>query len=197
MSTTIQRHALGLTWTETDAMARSAHALQSGGQVWLVDPYDDATALSAATELGSAAGVIQLLDRHNRDCQTIAQRLEVPYLRLPAAISSSPFSVVDVVSRRWWRERALWWEREQTLIVAEAVGTAPAFALGRPVGVHPLLRLVPPRRALSAHRPDRLLVGHGPVLESGAGPALDQALASARSDLPALILKLPSLVRGG
>ena len=99
--------------------------------------------------------------------------------------------------RRWWQEIALWWEAERTLIVAEAVGTAPAFALGRRVGVHPMLRLAPPRSALTRHAPQRLFVGHGPILESGAAAAIDEALSASRSDIPQLVLRLPSLIRGG
>jgi len=196
MSTSIQRHPLGLTWLETDGLRRSAHAIRAGDRVWFVDPFEDEVALGTAAELGQPTAVIQLLDRHDRDCADIAERLEIPRLRLPAEVPDSPFTVVPVVSRRWWREVALWWESERTLIVAEAVGTAPAFALGRRLGVHPLLRLTPPR-GLASRSADRLLVGHGPTLESGADSALREALASARSDIPKLVLKLPSLVRGG
>lgn len=178
-------------------MRRSAHALREGGRVWLVDPFDDTVALSAAAELGTPAGVIQLLDRHNRQCASVAQRLEVPYLRLPAALPDTPFEVVPVVTQRWWREVALWWEAERALVVAEAVGTAPIFSLGRRLGVHPLLRLTPPRQALERHSPERLLVGHGEPLSSGATPALQDALAAARSDLPQLVLRLPGFVREG
>ena len=64
-------------------MGRTAHALSSGGQVWLIDPFDDEPALQAAATLGRPAGVLQLLDRHNRDCDSIAARLGVPLLRLP------------------------------------------------------------------------------------------------------------------
>ena len=177
-------------------MRRAAHALRADGRVWLVDPFEDPIALSAATELGSPAAVIQLLDRHNRDCGAIAQRLEVPLLRLPEQIDDSPFTVLPVISRPWWREMALWWEAERALIVAEALGTVPAFALGRRVGVHPLLRLRPPRGPLTARSPERLLVGHGAALESGAAAAIRDALSGAVTDIPQLVLKLPSLVRG-
>ncbi len=194
MSTSVSRHALGLTWVETTGMRRAAHALRDGDRVWLIDPFEDEVALTAAAELGRPAGVIQLLDRHNRDCSAIAQRLEVTRRRVPGSIPDSPFAIVPVVRRRWWQEVALWWEQQQALIVAEAVGTAPVFALGRRLGVHPMLRLTPPR-SLSARRPERLLVGHGPPLESGAAAALDEALSNARSDLPRLVLKLPSLLR--
>jgi hypothetical protein len=196
MSTSIQRHALGLTWLDTDGLRRSAHALRADGRVWFVDPFEDEVALSTAAELGQPTAVIQLLDRHNRDCAEIAERLEIPLLRLPAEVADSPFTVVPVISQRWWRELALWWEQERTLVVAEAVGSAPAFALGRRLGVHPMLRLTPPR-GLASHSADRLLVGHGPTLESGADSALREALACARSDIPKLVLKLPSLIRGG
>jgi hypothetical protein len=196
MSNSIQRHPLGLTWLETSGMRRAAHALRAGGRVWLVDPFDDETALSAVTELGTPAAVIQLLDRHNRDCGPIAQRLEIPLLRVPDAVSDSPFTVVPVLSRPWWREVALWWEAERALVVAEAVGTAPAFTLGRRVGIHPLLRLRPPKSALTAHSPERLLVGHGAAIESGAAVAVDEALSGSLSDIPQLVLRLPRLVRG-
>lgn len=176
-------------------MARSAHAVASGGRVWLIDPFDDAAALSAAAELGEPAGVLQLLDRHNRDCASLAQRLGVALLRLPERAPDTPFEVVPLISLKGWREIGLWWPEQTALIVAEAVGTAPAFALGRRVGVHPLLRLTPPRRQLSPYTPDRLLVGHGETLEVGASTALEEALDHARSDIPQLLLKLPSLLR--
>jgi hypothetical protein len=196
MSNSIQRHSLGLTWIETTGMRRAAHALRADGKVWLIDPFEDEVALSAATELGSPAGVIQLLDRHNRACGPIAQRLEVPLLRVPTEVGDSPFTVISVISRPWWREVALWWEAERALVVAEAVGTAPAFALGRRVGLHPMLRLRPPKGPLTARSPERLLVGHGAALESGATAAISDALSGSLTDIPQLVLKLPSLVRG-
>ena len=196
MSNSIQRHSLGLTWVETTGMRRAAHALRADGRVWLVDPFEDPVALSAATELGTPAGVIQLLDRHNRDCGAIAQRLEVPLLRVPEQVADSPFTVISVISRPWWREVALWWEAERTLVVAEAVGTVPAFTLGRKVGVHPMLRLRPPRGPLTARSPERLLVGHGAAVQSDAAAAIDDALSGSLTDIPQLVLKLPSLIRG-
>ena len=147
-------------------------------------------------ELGKPAAVLQLLDRHNRDCALIAQRLDVPLLRLPVDTRGTPFEAIPVISNRAWREVALWWARQQTLVVAEAVGTAPAFALGRRLGVHPLLRLIPPRKQFSQFEPERLLVGHGRAIASGADPALRDALARSRSDLPRLLQSIPSLLRG-
>ena len=139
--------------------------------------------------------MIQLLDRHDRDGEAIAAELGVPLLKLPAGLPDTPFTVVSVVARPWWNEIALWWPAERALIVAEAIGTAPTFALGRAAGVHPMLRLVPPRSALGGYEPDRLLVGHGPALVTGAAGALRDALSHARSDLPRLAVKLPGTVR--
>ncbi len=195
MSATITRHAVGLTWTEPGFMVRTSHALRSDDRVWLVDPFDDGPALREAESLGTPAGVFQLLDRHNRDCEAIADRLGVPLLRLPDRAPDTPFEVVRVLSRPGWHEAALWWERERALIVAEAVGTAPPFALGRRAGVHPMLRLTPPRAQFAPYRPSMLLVGHGASIDADAATALDDALAHARSDIPRLVTSLPQLLR--
>jgi hypothetical protein len=197
MSATLQHHALGVTWIEQSRTSRTAHALRSNERVWLIDPFDDQPALQAAASLGRPAGVLQLLDRHNRDCEPIATLLGVPLLRLPNRASDTPFEVVPILSRRGWKEVALWWAQERALIIAEAIGTAPAFALGRRAGVHPMLRLTPPRSQLSAYRPEMLLVGHGKTIESDGAAALDEALAHSRSDIPQLVIQLPKLLRGG
>jgi len=179
-------------------MARAAHAVRAGQDTWLIDPIDDPAALTAVSELGRPAGVIQLLDRRNRDCAEIAQRLGVPHHKVPTALPpESGFQAVSVVARPWWKEVALWWPDEQTLIVAEAVGTIPLFALGRPAGLHPMLRMTPPRAALGGFAPQRLLVGHGPALESGGAEALAGALSAARADVPKLLTKLPGILRAG
>lgn len=197
MSATLQHHAIGLTWVEQSRTVRASHAVRREGQTWLIDPFDDGPALEAAASLGTPAGVLQLLDRHNRDCAAIAARLGVPLLRVPVQAPDTPFAVVPVLSRPGWREIALWWPEQRALIVAEAIGTAPGFAVGRRAGVHPFLRLTPPRGAFSGFRPEILLVGHGQMIESGAADALDDALSRSRSDIPRLLLELPKLLRGG
>lgn len=196
MSAMLQRHELGVTWIEQSSMSRTAHALLSDERVWLVDPFEDEAALQTASALGPPAGVLQLLDRHNRDCQTIATRLGVPLLRLPRWVPDTPFEVVPVLSRRRWREVALWWPQTRALIIPESIGTAPAFALGRRAGVHPMLRLWPPRAPLSGYEPSMLLVGHGRAIESDAAAALGDALDRSRSDIPRLLAALPRLIRG-
>lgn len=197
MSARLQRHSLGLTWIEPGMMVRSAHALCNDERVWLIDPFEDEAALEAIDSLGRPACVFQLLDRHNRDCETIADRFGVPLLRLPERAPDTPFEVVPIFSRWPWNEVALWWLEERALVIAEALGTAAPFALGRRAGVHPVLRLTPPRSQLSPYRPRMLLVGHGETIESGAAGALDDALAHSRSDIPRLMTMLPKLLRGG
>jgi hypothetical protein len=196
MAVKLQRHALGVSWIEQNAIARAAHALVDGGRVWLIDPYEDAEALAAVAELGTPAGVLQLLDRHNRDCQPIAHRLGVPLWRLPVDLAGTPFEAIPVISNVAWREVALWWGEQRALVVAEAIGTVAAFALGRRAGVHPMLRLTPPRKQLSPFQPERLFVGHGEAIESDADAALHEALAYSRRDVPRLLISVPKLLRG-
>ena len=197
MSAETVDHELGISWVQAGAMARAAHAVADGGRVWLIDPIRRYRGAGGRRALGQPAGVIQLLDRHNRDCQAIAARLGVPLIRLPSSGAGTPFEVVPIMSRGHWKEIALWWPQRGALIVAEAIGTAPGFAAGRDAGVHPMLRLIPPRSQLSPYRPELLLVGHGKPLTSGAAAALQDALARSRSDIPRLIVKLPSLLLGG
>jgi hypothetical protein len=116
---------------------------------------------------------------------------------VPVRAPDTPFNVVPVLSRWGWHEVALWWEGERALIIAEAIGTAFPFALGRRAGVHPVLRITPPRSQFAKYRPSMLLVSHGPTLETDAAAALDDALAHARSDIPRFVTSLPRLVRGG
>lgn len=72
----VEEHERGLTWVVVEPMQRAFHALADDGRVWLVDPLDGPE-VGAAEALGEPAGVLQLLDRHDRDCAAIAARLRV------------------------------------------------------------------------------------------------------------------------
>ncbi len=188
----------GFSWIVDEPMARTSHALAADGRLWLVDPVDWPDAIDRAVALGEPAAVLQLLDRHNRDCAGVAKRLGVPHLVAPDGLSGSPFEVVDVVRRKRWQEVAIWWPATSTLVVAEALGTTPFFTVaGDPVGVHGLLKPVPPR-VLLGFEPEHLLVGHGEGLH---GPDTTRAVAAAvgRSRLRVVpwLLKLPFALRGG
>ncbi len=192
----VHEHAAGLTWTEGNAMARSWHALRADGRVWLVDPVDAPGVVEAASALGELAGVLQLLDRHERDGAALAERLGAPLHRLPTELPGSPFTPFAVVDKPKWREVGLWWAAERVLVVPEAVGTGPAFAVGDgPVGVHPMLRAFGAGQ-LRSYEPSLLLVGHGPPVVTEAAPGLATALDRSRGDLPKLLKALPGIVRG-
>lgn len=192
----LEHHELGLTWVIDEPMARTSHALVEDRRVWLVDPVDEVTAMERVAGLGDVQAVVQLLDRHNRDCAAIAQRLGVPHLRLPDTVPDSPFEAFGVIGWRRWKEVALWWPDRRALVVAEALGTSKIFAVGPgPVGVHPFLRLVPPT-VLDGREPEHLVVGHGGGVHGPDTPrAISEALSRSRRDLPRALVKLPSALR--
>jgi hypothetical protein len=183
----------GFSWLVADEpVTRTSHALVANGRVWLVDPVEWEPALERAAS-ADPGGVLQLLDRHNRDCAAIAARLGVPHLVVPESIADAPFEVVPVRSAAGWREVALWWPERRTLVVAEAIGTNRFFAPRGPAGVHLLLRATPPRAQLGGFQPEHLLVGHGEGLHGAAATAgLRFALDHARTDLPRALLQLPA-----
>jgi hypothetical protein len=182
----------GFGWIVDEAMTRTSHALAAEGRVWLVDPVDWPDAIERALGIGEPAGVIQLLDRHDRDCAALAERLEVEHVVAPDELPDSPFSFVPVLRRKRWRESALWWAETRTLVTADALATNRFYTAGKaPIGVHVLLRLRPPR-ALGAFEPDRILVGHGEGLQGpGTTQALRDALRTSRRRLPGVLLRLP------
>jgi len=182
----------GFGWIVEEAMTRTSHALAAEGRAWLVDPIDWPDAIERALGLGDPAGVIQLLDRHDRDCAALAERLGVPHVVAPDELPESPFAFVPVMRRKRWRESALWWPATRTLVTADTLGTNRFYTAGKaPIGVHVLLRLTPPR-ALGAFEPERILVGHGEALH---GPEttdeLRNALRTSRRRLPGVLLRLP------
>ena len=164
--------------------------------MWLVDPVDWPEAIDRARTLGEPAGVLQLLNRHNRDCAEIAERLAIPHLTVPSAVPGSPFEVTQLKRSRFWREIALWWPERRTLVVADALGTNPFFPNGDDrVGVHPLLKPTPPRK-LRAYEPEHLLVGHGTGVHGPeAAIALRQALSRSRLSLFGWAVSLPRRTR--
>lgn len=171
-------------------MRRTSHALLVDGRVWLIDPVDAPELEERVRALGEPAGVLQLLDRHERGCTVWAERLAVPHLRAWESIVEAPFDVLPVRRRRWWREVALWEPSRRTLICADALGAVAYFcAPGERIGLHPLVRPFPPR-ALAGAAPERILCGHGAGVHDDATAALQEALRTARRRLPALALRI-------
>jgi hypothetical protein len=186
-------------WLEEERAQRTSHALATDGRVWLVDVIDEKSLEERVRELGEPAAVVQLLDRHNRDCAAVARRLRVPHHVVPGELPGAPFRLIPIVQGRWWREVALWWEEPRILVVADALGTIPFFrAGGEPVGVHPMLRLFRVPRALAGLGVEHLLVGHGAGLHGEAtGPAVEEAIRTARRAIPRWLAGVPRIVRSG
>jgi hypothetical protein len=167
---------------------KASHALLADGAVWLVDPIDFVGLDERVRALGEPRGVLQLFGAHGRDCAPVAARLGVPHLLTPTEAPGSPFALFPVPGIPGSHETALWWEARRTLVVAEAVGTAPYYsAPGQPVGVHPLLRVLRPPKVLLGYEPERLLVGHGAGLHENVEAALARAVHGSRRDLPRVL----------
>ncbi|MFW5965771.1 MAG: hypothetical protein ACOCP3_03400 [Halodesulfurarchaeum sp.] len=203
----IDRYTDGFGWHPhpEETMERASHAVVFDDRVWIVDPIDAPEIEEEIEQLGEVAGVVVLLDRHERDAAAFARRFDVPIYRPPfvdrnfdapvkALGNELPGTDVDVfqtVEVPKWKEAALF--DGETLVLADALGTAGYFAVGpERIGVHPLLRLTPPN-GLDGLEPDRILVGHGAGIHDDASSALEQALSGARRRLPQSWL---AMVRG-
>jgi hypothetical protein len=187
--------AVGFGWIaeEPALLERASHALRADGRVWLVDPVDGPGVDEHVRALGEPASVIQLVDRHDRDCAVLAERYGIPHHRVPFdGLPASPFEVLRVVDVPGWREAALWWREERVLVCTESLGTTAYFlGPGERLGVHPFLRPYQPRGLRELGRklsPRHLLVGHGEGLHGEeVTPALATAVRGARRGAPGWI----------
>jgi hypothetical protein len=196
----------GISWIAypEEGMQRASHALATDAGVLLVDPVGAAIEELYA-DLGEVAGVCILLDRHERDAVTFADRHDVPVYTpawmdgvpsnpgrsaepLADLLAGTDYAVEEVLDSPIWQEAALVDETGGTLLVPEALGTAGYFRAGdERLGVHPMLRLTPPTR-LREFDVERVLVGHGAgVTEKGAA-AVRGAVKNSRRRAPAAYL---------
>lgn len=206
--TEIDRYDAGVGWIAhpDETMQRASHALVADGDVWVVDPVDVPGLDDLLAEFGTVQGVVLLLDRHLRDCDTVAARhdvavwvpefmdgiegkLDAPMRNFRHDLGGSGMTAHTVIDKRFWQEAMLLDADEETLVVPEALGTADYFTTGdRALGVHPMLRFTPPSR-LARLQPDRILVGHGAGIHEDASKELEQAIRGARARTPRLILE--------
>lgn len=203
----IDRFDGGVGWIAypKEGMQRASHALATDAGVVLVDPVDADGVTDLYADFGAVAGVVLLLDRHVRDAAAFADRHDVPVYapawmtgvtdKLDAApeplgelLADTDYDVERVVDNGFWQEAALFDAASGTLVVPEAVGTADFFTAGdERLGIHPMLRLIPPKR-LRTFDAERVLVGHGAgVLDDGAA-ALRDAIDNSRKRAPAAYL---------
>ena len=141
-------------------MERCSHALVVDGTVWVIDPVDGNGVEERIRAMGTPAGVVQLLDRHNRDCAAIAARLGVRHHVVPQG-SLGPFACIAVKESASWNEIALWWPDRRVLVSADVLGTARTTAPS--AIVLPSIRCCGcARRERSlALQPEVILCGHG------------------------------------
>jgi len=186
----------GFGWTESERMRRTSHAFGVDARVWLIDPIEGDGVEERIYALGEPAGVIQLIDRHNRDGAALAARLGVPLHVVPGSLPGTPFQFLPVLRGRWWKEVALWWPERRILVCADALGTIPFFRAGdEPAGLHPFLRLKRPL-ALAGLGVEHLLVGHGEGIHGEpAAAAVQQALRTGRRRFPRWLTGIPRIVR--
>jgi hypothetical protein len=203
----IDRWDRGVGWIAhpEEQMQRASHALLGDDDgLWVVDPVDASDLDALLSEFGDVAGVVVGLDRHKRDAAALARRhdvsvhvpqwmtgvaaeLDAPVERFGSELADSGYEAFRIRDSDLppWQEVGLYHPDGGTLVVPEAVGTVSFFcAPGERLGVHPMLRPIPPRRALSGYDPERILVGHGAGVSTEAGAALRDALDGARSNLP-------------
>lgn len=200
----IDRWEGGVGWIAypDETMQRASHAIADGEEVWLVDPVDASGVDEMVRELGDVVGVVVTIGRHTRDAAAIARRhgapvflprgvdtdLDVPTERLEGDLGDTGYRTIPVVDFPGWTEVALY--GDGTLIVGDALGTVGYFlAPGERLGVHPTLRLVPPRGPLYGLEPKRILVGHGEGVFEDAADALSDALAGARRRAPSAYVR--------
>ncbi len=172
-------------WTEPGFLGRTGHALEFGGGVLVFDPVDAPGIDERIRGLGETIAVVQLLDRHERDCAQIAQRLGVPHRRMRLDDAAPGCELIRVAWSPVWKEVAVWEPRRAALVVGDALGTRAFFtASGERLGVHPLLRLRPPH-TLGGRPVEHVLCGHGAGIHGPeAALALEEALATARRRIP-------------
>jgi hypothetical protein len=189
-----------------EAMQRASHALAIDGEVWVIDPVDVDGLDDLLDDFGDVAGVVVLLDRHKRDAAAIANRHDVsvylpsfmsdiadefdaPVELVHRELADTGYDIYKVMDNFAWSEAALYSQDDSVLVIPEAVGTADFFVTkGERLGVHPGLRLLPPKK-LTKLAPLRILVGHGEGIHQDATRALDDAISGSRSRSPSLYVK--------
>lgn len=200
----IDRHENGVGWLAypDEEMQRASHAVSHDGEIWVLDPVDVPGVDDLLAELdGDVAGVVVGLDRHKRGGAAVANRHDVPVYvpnwmtgvasEMDAPVERFGATVTDGVraievrdsSVPPWQEVALLFESSGTLYVPEALGNAEYMVTNAErLGVHPMLRLTPPRTGLTGLDPNHVVVGHGIGVHERAGQAVEDALSVSRSN---------------
>ncbi|WP_318570002.1 hypothetical protein [Salinigranum marinum] len=201
----MQRASHALAVGSSERSSAGSRTESGDDEAWVVDPVDAPGLDDLLASVGDVAGVVVCLDRHKRDAAAVARRHDVPVYvpdwmtgvaskldapteRFGRELADTGYRALTIVDRSLppWQEVGLYHDETGTLVVPEALGTASYFcAPGEPLGVHPMLRPAPPKRAFRGLDPERVLVGHGEGVFDDAATAVHDALDNARSRLPA------------
>jgi hypothetical protein len=192
---------------------RVSHAVRGADDgVWVFDPLDAPGIDERIAALGDVAGVVVCADYHARDAGAFARRHDVPVSvptwldrvagRVDAPVERIADGIAGFELRRlrplWaWHEVVAFRPSDGTLYVPDFLTTQETFRVdGERVGMPTVSRLRPPVDAFADWSPERVLLGHGEGVFEDATPALDDALANARSRFPrALVSNLPGEAR--
>lgn len=185
-----------------ETIQRASHAVVSDGELWIFDPVDAEGVDELLSAYGEVGGVVLLLDRHWRDAASIAIRHDVSvyvpaWMDGIAGASNAPverfddelagFAVERLIDVPFWQEAVVF--DGETLVVPEALGTATYYcAPGERLGVHPMLRPLPPW-SLREYDADRLLVGHGEGIFDDVPRVIRESIENARRKSVSLYLK--------
>jgi len=116
-----------------------------------------------------------------------ADRLSEPVERA-RTLGDSGFELTRYNPIPGYDEAIAYRERDGTLYVPDALGTAPFYTVGAErLACYGVLRLIPPRELFASVEPEQVLVGHGTGVFTDATAALQDALAGARRRLPSAI----------
>jgi len=196
-------HGVGWIAHPEETMRRASQVLESDGGSWFIDPVGVEGVDELLGEFDGVEGAVVLLDRHKRDAATFANRHDVPVyvpsfmdgvaseLNAPVEyfkgeLGDTGYRLHEVVNNRFWQEGALYSKETGALFVPEAVGTVDYFlARGESLGVHPMLRLKPPRE-LRLFQPNRIMVGHGEGVSEKATQNLRKAVDGSRRRAPSV-----------
>lgn len=199
-------HGVGWIAYPDERMQRASHALATDDGVWVIDPVDVDGLDDLLAEYGSVEGVVILLDRHKRDCAEVANRhgvsvwvpefmdgvveeLDAPVERFRHDLADTGYALHEIVNNRFWQEGLLYNRANGVLVVPESVGTTSYFRTkSEQLGVHPMMRLTPPRY-LSRLEPTHIRVGHGEGVHEDAAQKLQDAISNSRTHTPALAVK--------
>ena len=174
-------------------MKRTSHAFVDEG-LYLVDPVDAENLDEKIDEFGEVEGIVLLFERHERDCEKLAERYDCPIYvpewfereldaevkKISDKVPGTDWEIHTVIESRMANEATLYNRDTRTLIVADALGTVKHLrGRGEKLGMNPLYRLNPPQKLLD-FEPERIFCGHGKGITENATETMKETISKGR-----------------